>query len=601
MAEAVKERAQTDPAYRWDLSSFFKDDAAWEEGLNELDELIAKAASFQGKLKDAETIKAYLEAEDALDRKSSLVYVYASSRRDEDTRAADAQAMFARAYGKIVAAGEAVSFSVPEILSLSDEKLQEIVNDESLAVYRHLLEDMIRQKEHRLTADQEKIIAAFGEALGAVGQAAENLMDADMVFEPAKDSEGNEHEVTGSTFVLLQNSKDRELRRNAFKSLYKGYKGHINTLAATYAGCIKASVAEAKLRGYGSSREMSMAVDNVPVSVYDNLIDTIHKRMDVMYRYVALRKRLLNLDAVHYYDVYAPLCEGDAKKYTVEEAKQMVLEAVLPLGEEYVETVKGAFRDGWVDFYPNKGKRGGAYSSGCYDSNPIILHNFTGTLDSVSTLAHEMGHSIHSWKTRHTQPSCYSNYTMFVAEVASTVNENLLIEQLLEKVHEPNARLALLNQYLEGFKGTVYRQTMFAEFEREAHAMAERGEPLDPESLSSMYEKLVKLYFGPDFEADEEIRYEWARIPHFYMLFYVYVYATGYSSAAAISEKILNEGEEAVKKYLEFLSMGSSEYPIAELAHAGVDLTTPAPIDLALDKFERILEDAEKTAAQLGK
>jgi oligoendopeptidase F len=292
--------------------------------------------------------------------------------------------------------------------------------------------------------------------------------------------------------------------------------------------------------------------------------------------------------------------KGDTKHYTYEEAQKMVLEAVKPLGTEYGNTVAQAFRDHWIDVYPNKGKRGGAYSSGSYTSNPIILTNFTGTLDSVSTIAHEMGHSIHSWLTRHTQPVWYENYTMFVAEVASTVNENLLIEQLLSREQEPMKRLALLNQYLEGFKGTVYRQTMFAEFEKEAHAMAERGESLDAEALNQVYQNLIRLYFGEELTMDDEVQYEWARIPHFYSPFYVYVYATGYSTAAALSEGILKEGEPAVKRYLEFLSMGSSQYPIDELKHAGVDLTTPAPINQAIDKFDRILEDAEKTADRAG-
>ena len=601
MSEALKERNEIEEEYHWDLSSMFESDDAWEKAYSELDEKIAGIVAFQGKLNNAETIREYLDCQEDLDRAVSLVHVYASSRRDEDTRASKAQNMYARAYSKAVQAYEASSYAVPEFLSLDDETLKLIVEADCLKGYRFMLEDILREKSHRLSAAEERIIASFGEALGASGNAAENLMDADMKFDSVKDAEGNLHELSGSNFILLQTSKDRELRKNAFMSYYKSYKEHVNTLAATYAGCVKAAAAEAKLRGYASSREMSMASDNIPVSVYDNLIDTVHKRMDVMYRYVALRKRLLGIDEVHYYDVYAPLCEGDARKYTYEEAKQMVLEAVAPLGDDYVETVKSAYRDRWVDVYPNKGKRGGAYSSGCYDSNPVILHNFNHNLEGVSTLAHEMGHSVHSWKTRHTQPAHYADYSLFVAEVASTVNENLLIEQLLEKEHEPHARLALLNQYLEGFKGTVYRQTMFAEFEKEAHAMAERGESLDPESLSAMYENLVKLYFGPDFVMDDEVRYEWARIPHFYMPFYVYVYATGYSSAAAISEKILNEGEKAVKNYLEFLCMGSSAYPIDELAHAGVDLRTPAPVDLALDKFERILEEAEKTASELGK
>ena len=362
----------------------------------------------------------------------------------------------------------------------------------------------------------------------------------------------------------------------------------------------KTAAAEASVRHYESSRAMSMAGENVPGQVYDNLVATVRKHLPDMYRYVALRKRILGVDELHYYDVYAPLTKGVSAHYTYDQAKQMVLDAVAPLGEEYGTIVRKGFAERWIDVFPNKGKSGGAYSGGSYDSNPYIMCNFTGTLDSVSTIAHEMGHSMHSWFSRHTQPAQYADYTLFVAEVASTVNENLLIEHLLaEKNQDPATRLALLNQYLENFKGTVYRQTMFAEFERDAHAMAERGEALNPAALNSLYKKLIVDYFGPELVVDDEVQYEWARIPHFYRPFYVYKYATGYSTAVALSEGILKNGEPAVKKYLEFLHMGGSAYPLDELRHAGVDLTTPAPVDAALDKFGRILDEAEACVAQL--
>ena len=320
-----------------------------------------------------------------------------------------------------------------------------------------------------------------------------------------------------------------------------------------------------------------------------------------MYRYVALRKKILGVEELHYYDVYAPLVSDVKVRYSYEQAQQMVLDAVAPLGPDYQALVRRAFSERWLDVYPNKGKSGGAYSTGTYDSNPYILTNFTGTLDSVSTIAHEMGHSMHTWHSNHTQPPQYADYTLFVAEVASTVNENLMIEQLLKGDLEPQMRLYLLNQYLENFKGTVYRQTMFAEFEREAHAMAERGEALNPAALNALYRGLVADYFGPELVLDEEVQYEWARIPHFYRPFYVYKYATGYSTAVALSEGILTEGEPAVRRYLEFLSMGGSAYPLDELRHAGVDLATPAPVNAALEKFGRILDDAERTLALLHK
>jgi len=596
----LKERKEMDPAYEWDLSTLYANDEAFEKALKEVDAQMEGAASYAGRLKDSAAVLAYLKANTALSLEMNNLFTYASLRRTEDTRDANGQSMYGRAYAKYVQASAATAFAEPEILSLEEGTLQQIIADPLLQEYHFYLEDLLRSKAHTLSAKEESLLAQFGEVLANPGQVSDTLMDADMVFEPAKDSQGNEHEVSGSSFILLQNSLDRTLRENAFHSFYKGYRQHINTFAATYSGCVKGAVAEARVRHYPSSRAMSMAADNIPVSVYDNLIDTVHKRMDLMYRYVHLRKRILGLDELHYYDVYAPLVQKITKTYTYEEAQQMVLKAVAPLGKEYVERVQKAYETHWIDVYPNKGKGGGAFSSGTYTSNPFIMTNFTGTLDSVSTLAHEMGHSQHSWLTNHTQPAQYSDYSLFVAEVASTVNENLLIEQLLQEEKDPQNRLALLNQYLEGFKGTVYRQTMFAEFEKESHAMAERDESLDPKTLNALYERLVKLYFGEELAMDEEVQYEWARIPHFYYVFYVYVYATGYSSATALSEGILKEGASAVKKYLEFLSMGSSAYPLEELKHAGVDLTTPAPIDIALDKFEKVLEEAEKTADVLG-
>lgn len=601
MSEVLKERSEMDPAYEWDLTTLFADDSAWEKELTALSDEIGKSASYQGTLKDAGSVLSYLEWQTAVSRRMSDVFCYSSLRHSEDTRDAKAGGMYSRAFALYVSFESACAFAQPEILSLSDDKLNEIMNDPKLKDYRFLLENIVRQKAHTLSSSEETMLSTFGEALNASQQTAEALQDADMVFADAADSEGNSYEVTGSSYIPLQMSSDRVLRENSFRSYYASYRQHIHTFAASYAGCVRAAVAEAKVRGFKSSREMSLFANNIPVSVYDNLIETVHANMDAMYRYVSLRKKILGISDLHYYDVYAPLSAGSSRSYTYEEAQQMVLDAVAPLGKDYVERVRNAYHDGWIDVYPNKGKSGGAYSSGTYDSNPFILTNFTGSLDSVSTLAHEMGHSQHTWLTNHHQPAQYGDYSLFVAEVASTVNENLLIDQLLEKCDDPKERLALLNQYLEGFKGTVYRQTMFAEFEKEAHAMQERGEALTSESLSDLYERLIRLYFGDELIMDEEVRYEWARIPHFYRPFYVYVYATGYTSATALSEMILHDGDPAVKKYLEFLSMGSSRYPMDELKHGGVDLTTPAPIQTALDKFRSVLDDAEKTFAEIQK
>ncbi len=600
MSEVVKERKDIEEKDKWDLSTLFKNDEEFFDALKKLDPKIESLKEYEGRLNNVDDILAYLNKKNDSGRLASNLFCYASLRKTEDTRNNEALAMYSKAYGELVELQTALSFANPEILANDDEKLKEIINDEKLKDFNFYLSDLVREKAHMLSSKEEAILAAFAEVFSTPEETMSALTNADMKFDSVEDSDGNMHELTESTYILLQTSKDRTLRENSFDSFYETYKNHINTLSTTYAGNVKTNVTEAKLRGYKSSREMKMSGDNIPESVYDNLIDTIHKRMDLMYRYVKLRKRILKLDELHYYDLYTPLTSGIDTKYSYDEAKQMVIDAVKPLGEEYVARVKKAFEDRWVDVYPNKGKESGAFSSGTFDSNPFIKMNFTGTLDSVSTLAHEMGHSQHSWLTHHNQPFQYGNYTMFVAEVASTVNENLLIEKLLKEETDLNKRLALLNEYLEGFKGTVYRQTMFAEFEKQTHAMVEKGEALTAKSLSDKYLELIKLYFGDDMVIDEKVKYEWARIPHFYYFFYVYVYATGFSSACAISENILSGKKDAVKNYLEFLSMGSSKYPLDELKHAGVDLNTPEPIDIALNKFEKVLIEAEEIADKLG-
>ena len=601
MPDTLKDRSEIDSQYKWDLTRLYKDDAAWEQELAGLNRQVQTVAAFAGRLKEAKTIREYLDASVTLSRTLSNLYCYASMRRSEDTRAEAAQSMYARISAAYAGAVAALSFAEPEILALPEETLQEIQKDDCLQEYRFVLENLVRQKPHTLSAPEEKLLASLSEVLGAPADIADSLQDADLTFDSVKDSAGEAHEVTGSNYILLQTSSDRTLRENSFRSFYKTYRNHINTFAATYAGAVKAATAEAAARHYESSRAMSMAGENIPAEVYDNLVASVRAHLPLMYRYVKLRKRLLGIQELHYYDVYAPLTGESTARYTYDQAKQMVLDAVAPLGEEYCAEVRRGFAQRWVDVYPNKGKSGGAYSTGTYDSEPYIMTNFTGTLDSVSTLAHEMGHSMHSLLSRRTQPAQYADYTLFVAEVASTVNENLMIEQLLKTEQSPDTRLFLLNQYLENFKGTVFRQTMFAEFEREAHAMRERGEALSPAALNQLYGNLVRDYFGPELVMDEEVQLEWARIPHFYRPFYVYKYATGYSTAVALSEGILKEGESARKRYLEFLSMGGSVWPLDELRHAGVDLTTPAPVNAALEKFGRLLDDAEACADQLGK
>ena len=611
MSTPLKERNEIDEQYRWDLSTLYASDEAFEEDFRKLDGYIANVAAFAGKLTDAASVKACFEADTALDLLLSDLFCYANLRRSEDTRAEDAQALYMRIYAKYVEAMTQTSFVRPELLSLPEETLEAIRDDEAMRDYAYTMERLLRTKPHTLTADQEQLLASFGEVFAAPSEIADNLMDADMVFDSVTDKDGNEVEVSTSSYIDLQMSGDRVLRENAFRSFYKGYRQHINTFAASYGGTVKGHVAEAAARHYESSRAMSMAHENVPASVYDSLIEAVRDNLPTMYRYVEFRKTMLELDELHYYDVYAPLVADLDVKYTYEEAQDVILKAIEPLGKEYGDVVRGAFRDRWIDVYPNKGKSSGAFSSGTYHSNPYILCNFTGTLNEVSTIIHEMGHSMHSWNSNRSQPPQYADYTIFVAEVASTVNENLLIHYLLEHTDEPKARMSLLNQYLENFKGTVYRQTMFAEFEKAAHAMAENGEPLTPAALNALYGGLVGDYFGPELVMDDEVSCEWARIPHFYRPFYVYKYATSYSAAVALSEAILQEAREvgteaaladpdsAVRRYLRFLTLGGSMDPLDELKIAGVDLSTPEPVKAALGKFASVLEEAEALAERL--
>ncbi|SFA96876.1 oligoendopeptidase F [Acetitomaculum ruminis DSM 5522] len=601
MSEEIKERKEMNPDFMWDLSTLYENDDKWEEALEPLNKLIDKATSYQATLKDAKSIREFLDFEVELERKFSDFYCYASLRNSEDTRDNKAMDMEARAMEVYSRLAVALSFEEPEILSLPKEELEKIVKDPVLEPFSFQLQKLLDEKPHVLSKNEEELLATFTEVFGAPSKIAGNLQNADLKFEDAYDSEGKKYQLTQANYILLQMSEDRKLRESSFKSLYKSYKEHINTFAASYNGCVKYAQASAKVRHYEDSRAMSMAAEHIPKEVYDALVDTVRKNMPKMYRYVSLRKRLLGLEDLHYYDLYTPLVEGSSRIYSYEEAQNMVLDAVTPLGKEYVDRVKKAYEERWIDVYPNAGKRGGAFSSGTYDSNPFILTSFTGTLDSVSTIAHEMGHSQHTWLANHNQQPQNADYTLFVAEVASTLNENLLVERLLANTTDPKERLVLLNQYLEGFKGTLFRQTMFAQFEKEAHDMAKRGESLTPDSLNGVYKKLIEEYFGEELIIDEEVSYEWARIPHFYRPFYVYKYATSYSAAVALSEAVLKDGKEAVEKYLEFLSMGGSAYPLDELKHAGVDFTTSAPVERALNKFEQILDDAEETIKRLGK
>lgn len=594
METSVKQRNQVEDRYKWDISRLYKDDAAWEMDFKGLDDEIKVLDKYPGTLgKSAAHLCEYYDSMYAVDSKLTNLYEYAFLRKTEDSRKEAAQSMMTRIESKVAMFGAAISFAEPEILALSEDTIKSYLESSELSAYRFVLSDLVRVKSHMLSEKEEKILAGMSEIENAPQNISNMLMDADMTFAPIKGEDGKEIPVTSSNYILLQSSKDRKIREESFKSFYDGFRKHINTFTATYAANVKKDVFMARTRHYDSARGMSMSGENIPEYVYDNLVETVHKHMPAMHRYVKLRKKMLGVDELHYYDVYAPLVADCDLSYSYEEAEKMVLEAVAPLGEDYVKVLSEGYKNHWVDSMPNEGKPSGAYSSGTYESNPYISMNFTGTIDSVSTLAHESGHSMHTYLANKHQPYHLSGYTLFVAEVASTVNENLLIEQLLAKDLKPEVRMYLLNQYLENFKGTVYRQVMFAEFEKRAHEMEERGEALSTQALCKLYKDLVQQYFGEELVMDEEVQYEWARIPHFYRSFYVYKYATGYSSAVSLSEAILKEGKPAVDKYLEFLSMGGSQYPLDSLKHGGVDLSTSGPIDAALDKFDRILDQAE--------
>ena len=597
MTEQPKERRDIAEEYLWDLSSLFADDEAWEKECAKLTEDFASLEQFRGRLGEgAETLAEAYKLMYELGPRLEAMHGYAFQRRTEDTRSAQAQNMVTKADSAYVRFMGAVSFLQPELLSLPDEQLEQYRNAEVLAPYRHLFEDTLREKPHTLTTAEEAIVAAFGEIRGAGGDIADMLMDADMKFDNVPNPDDPEHPLplTHANYISHEENPNRAIRKGAFDNLYKAYGELNNTFGATYLNTLKESTLMANMRHYSSARAASLASYNIPESVYDNLVSTVHDFLPEMYRYLRLRKKLLGLDELHYYDIYTPITKDLTVSYTYDEAKELLLAAVAPLGERYVETVRKGLASRWVDVFPNVGKRSGAYSIGSCKTTPHISMNFTGTLDSVSTLCHEMGHSMHTYLTHANQPPQYDDYSLFIAEVASTVNENLLVEHLLSKTDDPTMQLFLINQYLENFRGTIFRQTMFAEFEQIAHTRVQNGESASPEDLNRIYLDLIKLYFGDEIVIDEAVQYEWSRIPHFYRPFYVYQYATGYSSAVALSEGILKEGAPAVKRYLEFLSLGNSVYPLEALAHGGVDLSTPEPVAKALRKFSELLDKVEE-------
>lgn len=598
-SETIRARDQIPQEDTWALEDLYPSDESWEQALSALTARQAEAAAFAGKLGESgETLCAFLHLVEDVDGQSELLANYAMRKADQDTRNATYQAMVGKLMGVLTAVGAAFSFATPEIMAIPEEALEGFYKAApGLERYRRYLNNERRRREHTLSAAEERLLAAAGEMANAPDTVFGAFLNADMRYPDAVDSEGKPHALSQSTFVPLEESGDRALRKSAYENLYNTLGGMRNTAAGLLDAQNKQQKFFAEARKYGSAREAAMDRTNVPVSVYDNLIEAVHQNMDKMHRYVRLRKKLLGVEELHFYDVYTPLLKDEPAKIPFAQAKQTVYDALYPLGDGYRAILKEGFENRWIDVYENRGKRGGAYSAGT-KVHPFVLLNYSGSLDSQFTLAHEMGHALHSYLSNKHQNQIDSDYVIFVAEVASTCNEALLMEYLLKKTTDKKERVFLINHFLDQFKGTIYRQTMFAEFEKFMGAAVDAGQTLTADMLCAEYARLCKLYYGEDMVVDDQIAMEWARIPHFYYNYYVFQYATGYSAAIALSRRILREGESAVKDYLGFLSGGCSKSPIDLLKGAGVDMTSPAPVNDALQLFGELLDEMESLMAE---
>lgn len=596
MAETKKipERSEVREEDKWAISDIYATDELWEADLEKAKKLTGEYAAFAGKLgQSAEQLLGYMELEEKVAVLADALGNYAMRRSDEDARVSKYQAMVGRVMSAYVELNSASSFATPEIMAISDETMEQFYADcPALERYRRCLDNIRRRRAHVLSPAEEKLLAAAGEMASAPDNIYGMFNDADVTFPDAVDSEGNRHPLSQGTYISYMESSDRTLRKSAFENLYHTYGAYKNTISAVLSAQVKQLQFFAQARKYNSSLEASLDATNVPVAVYTNLIEAVHKNMDKMYRYVNLRKKLLGVDELHMYDLYTPLVEGVAKHATIDEAKQTVYDALAPLGDDYRKILKEGFDNRWIDVYENAGKRSGAYSAGAR-VHPFVLMNYTGTLDSEFTLAHEMGHALHSYLSNRTQNPLDADYVIFVAEVASTCNEALLMEYLLGKTTDKKERAYLINHFLEQFRTTLYRQTMFAEFEMNIGKLAQEGTALTPDVLNAEYRRLNRLYFGENIVLDDEIDMEWMRIPHFYYNYYVFQYATGYAAAIALSRRILREGESAVKDYIGFLSGGCSKSPIDLLKGAGVDMSTTKPVEEALALFGELIDEMD--------
>lgn len=591
MSKELKDRKSISDKYKWNLDHIYKNDSEFEKDLKNVLQKIAEIDKYKADFcADGENLYNALNEIIKVEEKTSRLYSYAHMKYDQNTQNEKYQNYKNKAMTAYNKLNNSTSFMVPAIIELGEEKLAEYINQtEELSFYDHFFDDIMRQKEHYLSAEEEKILALAGE----VTQSSENIFsmlnNADLEFPLIETEDGEEIRLTHGRYIDLLKNEKRRVRKAAFNGMHGEYEKLDNTFAAVLDSTVKGDIFYARARKYNNSLEASLDDDNISVEVYDNLINSISDNLAPLHEYMELKKEMLDLDELHIYDTYTPLIKEIDLKFEYEECKEIIKKALAPLGEDYVSVVEQAFNSGWIDVYENKGKRSGAYSSGCYGVHPFILMNYTQDISNLFTLIHEMGHALHSYYTNKNQPYIYSKYKIFVAEVASTLNENLLVDYMLNNAESKEEKLYLLNYFLEGFRGTVYRQTMFAEFEKMIHQQVEKGEGLTSQSMQKKYNKLNRKYFGKQLVIDKKLDYEWARIPHFYYNFYVYKYATGYSAATALAENIKNEGRKAADRYLDFLKAGGSDYPLNILKNAGVNMEKPLVIENAVDKFSRYL------------
>jgi len=591
---SVPERGEIDEEYKWDLESIYASDDEWEAAFEDVGERLDDLQQYEGQVTaDGETLLATLETRDELMREVQQVTTYAQLRSSEDTTNQQYQALSARAQSLMSDAQSAASFVQPEILELTDDEVEEMLaSTDGLERYEHYLDDVLRTKAHTRSAEVEEVLAELGEVTHGSGDVYSMLANADMEFPTVEKPDGEGVEITQSNFTTLLKEPDREFRQTVHESFYEEWSEVRNAVGSAYKNSVKADVKTARVRNYETAREAAMDGPNVPVEVYDNLVETVRDNLDKLHRHAELKADVLGVDELEMWDVYMPMTETESPGVSYEEATEYVVDAVGALGEAYQSRVAEGLESRWVDVYENDGKRAGAFSSGTYDTQPFIMMNYQDDIASMYTLAHELGHSMHSQYTKETQPYVYSNYEIFVAEVASTVNETLLTHHLLETVEDPEFRRHVLNEYLERVRSTLYRQTMFADFEHQAHRLEEQGEAITPDALDELYGDLKREFYEPA-NVDEHVEREWMRIPHFYRAYYVYQYATGISAAVALSQRILEGDEAATERYREFLSKGSREYPLELLAGAGVDMSSSDPIQSALDVYDDYLDEME--------